>query len=128
MLLRKSVVERVGGSVEEFRGTHEDLALYAKLLLAADVIVLDGRLDRYRCYSRSLGSVTEVERETGALDETRQRYLHWLERYLVDHGFADSAHRRLVRATLRRTRFPRAHRVADAARRLVWRMKAFATG
>src|SRR5437763_108508 len=89
VLLRKSVVERVGGSVEEFRGTHEDLALYAKLLLAADVIVLDGRLDRYRCYSRSLGSVTEVERETGALDETRQRYLHWLERYLVDHGFAD---------------------------------------
>jgi glycosyltransferase involved in cell wall biosynthesis len=124
VLLRKSVVERVGGSVEQFWGTHEDLALYAKLLLAADVIVLDGWLDRYRCYTRSLGSVTEVERESGTFAETRKAYLRWLEQYLIEHGFAASAHRQLVHATLRRMRFPRVHRVTDAARRLLSRVTA----
>ena len=67
--------------------------------------------------------MTDVEREAGGFTETRRRYLQWLEGYLIEHGFADSAHRQLVHATLRRARFPRVHRVADAVRRLLWRVK-----
>ena len=124
VVMRRSVVEHVGGSNEQFPRMHEDLVLYAKLLLAADVIVVDGWWERYRCYSRSLGSVTEAARETGTLEAAQRRYLRWLEGYLIEQGFADSAHRQLVRATLRRMRFPRAYRVADAARRLVRRISA----
>ena len=126
VLLRKSLVERVGGSEEQFRGTHEDIVLYAKLLIAAPVIVLDGWWDRYRCYTRPGTSVTEIAKQKGTLVETHRRYLRWLERYLVDHGLAHSAHRRLVRQSLRRLRFPRVHRALDASRRVLRRLRATA--
>ena len=123
VLLRKSVVERVGGSVEQFRGTHEDIVLYAKLLLAARVVVLDGWWDRYRCYASAAGSVTEIAKQQGTLDDTHRRYLRWLDTYLVEHGLADSPHRRVVRLALRRLRFPRTHRVLSAGRRLLYRLR-----
>ena len=124
VLLRRSLVERVGGSEEQFRGTHEDIVLYAKLLLAAPVIVLDGWWDRYRCYASPGPSVTEVAKQQGTLLETHQRYLRWLEGYLVAHGFADSPHLRLVRESLRRLRYPRAHRAIQAGRRVLHRLRA----
>ena len=124
VLLRKSVVEQVGGSEEQFRGTHEDIVLYAKLLIAAPVIVLDGWWDRYRCYTTPGTSVTEIAKQKGTLVDTHLRYLRWLEGYLVAHGMADSPHRRLVRDALLRLRFPRAHRVMDAGRRVFHRLRA----
>ena len=124
VLLRKSLVERVGGSEKQFRGTHEDIVLYAKLLIAAPVIVLDGWWDRYRCYTKPGTSVTEIAKQKGTLAETHRRYLRWLERYLVEHGLAHSAHRRLVRRSLRRLRFPRVHRALDAGRRVLHRLRA----
>jgi hypothetical protein len=116
VVLRKSLVEQVGGSEVQFRGTHEDIVLYAKLLLAAPVIVLDGWWDRYRCYSSPGSSVTEVAKQQGTLRETHQRYLRWLEGYLVAHGFAESPHRRLVHDSLRRLRYPRLQRAIEAGR------------
>jgi glycosyltransferase involved in cell wall biosynthesis len=124
VLLRKSLVERVGGSEEEFRGTHEDIVLYAKLLLAAPVIVLDGWWDRYRCYASPGDSVTEVAKQQGTLIGTHQRYLRWLEGYLVAHGLAGSPHRQLVRDALRRLRHPRTQRAIDAGRRVIHRLRA----
>ena len=126
VLLRKSLVERVGGSEAQFRGTHEDIVLYAKLLLAAKVIVLDGWWDRYRCYASPGTSVTEVAKQQGTLLDTHQRYLRWLEDYLVAHGYAGGPHRRLVRDALRRLRYPRAHRALDAGRRMFHRIRALA--
>ncbi|MFL5616789.1 MAG: glycosyltransferase family 2 protein [Gemmatimonadaceae bacterium] len=123
VLLRRSVVERVGGSEEQFRGTHEDIVLYAKMLLAAPVIVLDGWWDRYRCYASAGTSVTEIAKKQGTLIQTHQRYLRWLDGYLAEHGLADSAHRRLVRQSLLRLRYPRAHRAVDAVRRVLRRLR-----
>lgn len=123
VLLRKSLVEQVGGSEVQFRGTHEDIVLYAKLLLSAPVIVLDGWWDRYRCYSSPGTSVTEIAIQQGTVTGTHQRYLRWLEEFLVDHGFADRPHRRLVRRSLNRLRYPRAHRAMDAGRRVIHRLR-----
>jgi glycosyltransferase involved in cell wall biosynthesis len=123
VLLRTSHVERVGGSEVQFRGTHEDIVLYAKLLLSAPVIVLDGWWDRYRCYASPGTSVTEIAIQQGTVTHTHLRYLRWLETYLVEHGFADSPHRRLVRRSLNRLRFPRTHRAMDAGRRVIYRLR-----
>ena len=123
VLMRRSLVERVGGSEAQFRGTHEDIVLYAKLLLAAPVIVLDGWWDRYRCYASAGASVTEVAKREGTIIATHRRYLRWLDGYLVEHGLADSPHRRLVRDTLRRLRYPRAYRAIEAGRRVFQRLR-----
>jgi len=124
VLLRKSVVERVGGSEEQFWGTHEDIVLYAKMLIDSPVIVLDGWWDRYRCYASPGTSVTEIAKKKGTLVDTHKRYLRWLERYLVERGMADSAHCQLVRTSLLRLRFPRTHRLVDVGRRALHRLNA----
>lgn len=116
VVLRKSVVQRVGGSEDAFRGTHEDLVLYAKMMLAAPVLVVGGWWDRYRCYSGASTSVTVSEQQTGVLADTRRRYLEWLADYLSANGLRDSPHRHLTLETLRRQRFPRTYSVLNAAR------------
>jgi glycosyltransferase involved in cell wall biosynthesis len=102
VMLQKSVAESVGGSDDAFRGTHEDLVLYAKMMLAAPIFVVEGWWDRYRCYSGPSDSVTTIEQKDGVLNTTRRRYLEWLADYLQEHGLGDSEHYRLVVETIRR--------------------------
>ena len=126
VVLRKSVIQRVGGSEEAFRGTHEDLVLYAKLMLAAPVFVVGGWWDRYRCYSGASTSVTVSEQQSGTLADTRRRYLEWLASYLSTNGLRDSPHWRLTLSTLRRHRFPGTYAALHAGERLVRRAVALA--
>ncbi len=117
VLLRRSVVERVGGSEEKFWGMHEDLVLYAKMLIVAPVFIVDGWWDRYRCYSGDSTSVSVVAQQAGTLGTTHRWYLEWLAAYLAAHGHGRSEHRRLVVATLRSRRFPRAYRLLHGSLR-----------
>lgn len=117
VILRKSVIERVGGSNDAFRGTHEDLVLYAKMMLAAPVFVVDGWSERYRCYSAPSDSVSATEQQSGRLETERRKYLMWLAAYLRAQGLGASEHYRLVLATLRRNRFPHFYRLSHHGRR-----------
>jgi cellulose synthase/poly-beta-1,6-N-acetylglucosamine synthase-like glycosyltransferase len=122
VLLRRSVVERVGGSEEQFRGNAR-----GHRALRQDAHRRAGDRarrwwDRYRCYTTPGTSVTEIAKQMGTLVETHQRYLRWLEGYLVEHGMADSPHRRLVRD--RSCAFASAHSSRDrAGRRVLRRMR-----
>lgn len=124
VLLRKSVVERVGGSEEEFPVMHEDLVLYAKVMLAAPVLIVDGWWDRYRCYSGVSTSVSVMAQRAGTLNASHRRYLEWLSAYLRGHGLDNTEHMRLVLATLRGHRFPRVHRFVGVSRRGLHRLTA----
>lgn len=122
VLLRKSVVERVGGSEEAFRGTHEDLALYAKLMLAAPVLVVDGWWDRYRCYSGASTSVSAIAHQDRTLGDTHRRYLEWLAAYLRARGLAAGPEYRVVVDGLRSYRHRRARRLLGVGRRALGRV------
>jgi glycosyltransferase involved in cell wall biosynthesis len=101
VLLRRDLVEDVGGFEEDFVGPmqmYEDQAFFAKIYLAAPVffsseVWLDYRLHEDSCVAR-------VERY-GIDAALRTRYFDWLEGYVEAHSPSDKER---ILATIRRER------------------------
>ncbi len=86
VLVRRDVVEAVGGFEEEFRGLYEDQVFYAKICLEHSVFVSSECLDNYRQHSGSIcATAAEGEQEL----TWRRRYLTWLADYLTTRQAAD---------------------------------------
>jgi glycosyltransferase involved in cell wall biosynthesis len=83
LLIRRELVERVGGFEDRFRRTFTDQVLYAKLFVAAPVLVTGATLDLYRQHPDS--SCAESQR-AGRSVATELEYLDWFETYLQQHG------------------------------------------
>ena len=128
LLIRRAVIERVGGFEEHFRGDHqlyEDQGFLAKVYLRTPVYVASACWDRYRQHPAScVSSVTEA----GRYHDVRCYFLAWLERYLAAEGEEGSAAWRRLQRALWPYRHPklvrlsaRTRRIVQAARRLTQR-------
>jgi glycosyltransferase involved in cell wall biosynthesis len=106
ILVRRSLIELVGGFEESFPHVYEDQAFYAKVCVHASVLAADSCWDRYRQRPGSRTGRVVREREK---DAARVRFLTWLIAYISKHGVDDEicaalsrqrkryANRRLVR-------------------------------
>lgn len=86
IMLRREIVEKVGGFEEAFTGSfqmYEDQAFLAKVYLNANVYVSDSTWTYYRLHTQSC-----CHRVTSSGEETavKQFYLDWLRTYLDDNG------------------------------------------
>jgi GT2 family glycosyltransferase len=85
-LVRREVVEDVGGFEEQFRGLFEDQVFLAKIFLKSHVYVTEECWDRYRQHPESCVS-------RGARDGRKHSagisYFDWLEKYLLSEGVQD---------------------------------------
>jgi glycosyltransferase involved in cell wall biosynthesis len=120
VLIRRDVLCGVGGFVDEFRGTYEDMAFYAKAFLRHPVLVVGGCWDRYRQHPDS--SWAEAMR-TGQYVENRPSpvrlaLLSWIDRYIQEQGLTGTEVARVVRWKLFLHRYPIAHRAAHLADQL----------
>jgi glycosyltransferase involved in cell wall biosynthesis len=97
VLVRRALLERLGGFEETFPGLYEDQVLYAKVCLVARVFVSDECLERYRQHPDSLCAVAE---RTGAEGRDRRRYLLWLRDHVARSGVDDCALARALRGQL----------------------------
>lgn len=79
VLIRRNVIERVGGFEDRFRGLYEDQAFFAKVCLAAPVFVASECWARYRQHPDSNCSIAQ---QTGQEYTTRLTFLNWLTAYL----------------------------------------------
>jgi GT2 family glycosyltransferase/SAM-dependent methyltransferase len=91
MLVRRELIERVGGPVVEFKTMFEDQAFQAKLLLAGRAVMCSTASAWYRQHS---GSACAVAIEAGEYDPNLpnpayRRYLMWLRRYITEQGEED---------------------------------------
>jgi glycosyltransferase involved in cell wall biosynthesis len=76
-LIRRKVVDQVGGFEEHFRGLYEDQAFFAKVSLAAPVFVTSQCSARYRQHANSNCSTTQTQHSAA-----RSAFLRWLADYV----------------------------------------------
>jgi glycosyltransferase involved in cell wall biosynthesis len=125
MLLRRAVVDQVGGFEEAFRDLYEDQVFAAKICRTTAVYVSGQCTYRYRQHPRSCCLTAERD---GRLDASREPFLRWLIHYLEDEGLADDDAWQRARAELleRTSAWRRLHR--RASRQTLVRRVAAAVG
>jgi glycosyltransferase involved in cell wall biosynthesis len=83
ILMRRRVVEAVGGYDDSFRGMYEDQVFNAKVCLEFSVFVSSESWYRYRQHSEAC---TILSNRAGQYPQKRREFLNWLEAYLVEKG------------------------------------------
>jgi glycosyltransferase involved in cell wall biosynthesis len=88
LLIRRDLLQRVGGFEESFVCFYEDQAFLTKVYLSESVYVSSGCWDRYRIHPDSCSATVE---RSGQYEEFRTAFLTWLGRYLTStSGFSGS--------------------------------------
>jgi glycosyltransferase involved in cell wall biosynthesis len=99
MLLRRDLIDQVGGFEQSFRDLYEDQVFAAKICRTTPVYVSNRCWYRYRQHA---GSCCITAAREGRLDAARRPFLHWLVRYLEQEGLAGGDAWTLARSELRR--------------------------
>lgn len=104
VLLRREIVEGLGGFEDSFRGIYEDQVFFAKVCLKVPVFVSGECWDRHRQHRDSACSVW---RRTGEYysAEAGLRFLSWIEDYLSGQGHKNTE----VWTVLQKALFPYRH-------------------
>lgn len=87
LLIRREVIETIGGFDENFRYIYTDQVFYAKLFLRTTVFLMNEWGAKYRQHSNSSCAIVE---ETGQSSIARLRFLNWLEKYLFEQNVNDT--------------------------------------
>ena len=107
ILLRRSLIEKVGGWEASFRGLFEDQVFLIKVYANAAIYVSDECLARYRMQPHSSCYVALRE---GTYHPTRYAYLEWLEAHWTEQGLRESGAWQALQEQLWRYRHPWRHR------------------
>jgi glycosyltransferase involved in cell wall biosynthesis len=99
ILVRRDVVDKLGGYEEAFRGMYEDNAFLLKLCLHHPVFASGRCWYRYR---KRMDSSCAVSVQAGRYGASRLAFLTWAERYLSSRGIRDRHLRQALQAEKRR--------------------------
>ena len=113
LLVRREVLERVGGFEESFRGLYEDQALCAKIGVATPVLASSHCSCRYRQHP---DSASGMARRAGAHASARLAFLGWLEAYLSERGIDHAELRQTIARERWRCRHPALERLRGVIR------------
>jgi glycosyltransferase involved in cell wall biosynthesis len=96
LLLRRGMIERVGGFEESFKDIYhmyEDQAFLAKVWLSEPVFAADVWWDRYRQHPEQCVTVVQ---EAGQYYAVRSFFFNWLAEYLYKQGVSDPGTWKLI--------------------------------
>jgi glycosyltransferase involved in cell wall biosynthesis len=122
ILVRREVIESVGGFEEAFRDLYDDQVFYAKVSLASSFFVSGGCWDRYRQHP---DSCCAVAKRTGQERSARLAFLTWLEEYLRQQECKDAEVWRALCEELWPYRHPILSSLSGYAHRPVSGLKGF---
>jgi glycosyltransferase involved in cell wall biosynthesis len=103
LLVRREVLEGIGGFEENFRGLYEDQAFCAKICLDTPVFASSECWHPYRQHPRSASAVAQ---KTGQHRSARLFFLNWLATYLIAHEVKDMEVWRTLEKELWQCRHP----------------------
>ena len=121
VLVRREVVQSVGGFEDAFRGEYEDQVFCAKICLAAPVFAAGSCWYRYRQHPESC---VIRGQQTGETHTARLRFLNWLAGYLTERKVRDRAVWRALELELWRFRHPRRYLWLRRSENLLGRMRS----
>ncbi|MFD2515166.1 glycosyltransferase family 2 protein [Pontibacter locisalis] len=87
MLIKKEVIDRLGGFDESFMGMYDEQVLLSRLYLQEPVFLSSLCLNRYR---QRPGSLVHSSQESD-YHQVRKRFLEWFEEYLYSHNDSSPA-------------------------------------
>jgi glycosyltransferase involved in cell wall biosynthesis len=120
VLIRRQIVEKIGGFVGAFPTLYDDQAFYSKLCLVGHVFVSSACWDRYRQHSQSTCAVGE---QTGQMEAIRLSFLNWLHDYLVEEKIDDASVGKALKKEIGRLENPAWLRWREAIRYIERRSK-----
>jgi glycosyltransferase involved in cell wall biosynthesis len=91
-LLRRSVIEALGGFEDEFREMFEDQVFFAKIMLENPVYVSSRTWAKYRQHPFSTSTLAD----RASVHRARVAFLRWLASYMKGRGFSEAVCRRAV--------------------------------
>lgn len=122
-MLRRSVIERVGGFEEEFTALYEDQVFFSKVEMHTAVYVSGSCLVKYRQHPLSC---TAVSARTGSYLSQRRPFLEWFAGYMDQLQVApDSPARRALQRELWPYHHPRLHALFEPFLEFAEKMMAF---
>ena len=128
ILVRREIIERVGGSEEACRNIYDDQIIYAKLNLEAPIYVAGECWYWYRQHPNQRVQITV---ETGQFFSVRQSFLNWLQEYLSVHGIHNDELQIVLDKEMQKLwpyRHPNLHRLLSYRRRFVGKVKRVLKG
>ncbi len=120
LLIRREVVESIGGFEEDFRYIYTDQVFYAKVCLKAPLFVTSEWGAKYRQHPDSSCAVVE---KTGQALSARLRFLNWVEKYLSEQGVEDAEIWRALQKALWSCHHPFLYRLLRNAQYRIWQVK-----
>jgi glycosyltransferase involved in cell wall biosynthesis len=108
ILVRREILERVGGSEESFLSIYDDQVVFSKIALAAPIYVSGECWYRYRQHADQR---CHVASRAGQYHSIRLTFLAWLEEYLRRNGIKNREVWKVLRKELRPYRHPDFHRL-----------------
>lgn len=124
-LVRREIIDRVGGFEEVFRDIYEDMVFHAKVYLEAPVIVTS---ECWAFYRQHPGNSWRVAMKTGQWHPARpnpanRSYFTWIAENVAEQGIKDAELRKALQKALWPYRHPNLHRLLTHAQQLVGKMK-----
>ena len=113
IVVRRSVLDAVGGFDATFRDLYDDQAVYSRIALRYPIVADDQVLDRYRQHSDSMTARADAAHEARA----RLRFLDWLEREITRAGVTDVELAQSVARERWKLAHPRLARILRTVRR-----------
>ncbi len=125
VLIKREVIEAVGGLEENFRAMYEDQAFFAKICLKYPVFVESGCWDKYRQHPDSTCNIALQTGEYNITDisPSYSNYLIWLEGYLIKEKLITTEVWQALQNVLFFVRHPLIYRFYRLIRRIIWKFK-----
>ncbi|MEH2436130.1 MAG: glycosyltransferase family 2 protein [Nostoc sp.] len=125
VLMRRELVQDVGGFEESFRGMFEDQAFFYKVSLKASVFIESGCWDRYRQHQNSSCYVAEAQGHYNPIqwNSAQLIFLTWLEKYFSKQGVKDNEIWQPLNIALFLYRRPKLYKLSKAVQNWQGRIK-----
>jgi glycosyltransferase involved in cell wall biosynthesis len=118
VLVRRTIIEKVGGFVESFKELYEDQVFFIKIFLKAAVFIESGCWDRYRQHPNSSCYRAEAAGEYSPIHPHPSRliFLLWLKKYLFNQEINEPEVWKLLKKELWLYQHPRLDRLVNRLR------------